>query len=132
LDAVPEAKWSSTLDLASWQVEVAERDWEEIAFSTPMGLFQFEGCLVYLDDIIVYVRTEEEHLGRLVSVLHRLQSVGLKIKAKKCQLMFRSVLYPGHVRTTEWKTPRENVSYTRVTQIPLLKDIQQFLCVASY
>ncbi|KRX53885.1 RNA-directed DNA polymerase -like protein [Trichinella sp. T9] len=45
LDAVPEAKWSSTLDLASWQVEVAERDWEEIAFSTPMGLFQFRVML---------------------------------------------------------------------------------------
>ncbi|KRZ49152.1 Transposon Ty3-I Gag-Pol polyprotein [Trichinella nativa] len=45
LDAIPEAKWSSTLDLASWQVEVPERDWEEIAFSTPMGLFQFRVML---------------------------------------------------------------------------------------
>ncbi|KRY16906.1 Retrovirus-related Pol polyprotein from transposon, partial [Trichinella britovi] len=116
LDALAGSQWFSTLDLASgyWQVEVAEPDREKTAFSTPMGLFQFrvmpfglcnapatfqrlmenalrgltfKGCLVYLDDIIVYGRTEEEHLERLEGVLSRLQSVGLKIKPEKCQLM---------------------------------------------
>ncbi|KRX79967.1 Transposon Ty3-I Gag-Pol polyprotein [Trichinella sp. T6] len=47
LDAIPEAKWSSTLDLASWQVEVPERDWEEIAFSTTMGHNSGSCYLVY-------------------------------------------------------------------------------------
>ncbi|KRY25934.1 Retrovirus-related Pol polyprotein from transposon [Trichinella britovi] len=59
----------------------------------------FKGCLVYLDDIIVYGRTEEEHLERLEGVLSRLQSVGLKIKPEKCQLMRQSVRYLGHIVT---------------------------------
>ncbi|KRZ00651.1 Retrovirus-related Pol polyprotein from transposon 17.6 [Trichinella zimbabwensis] len=128
LDALAGSQWFSTLDLASgyWQIEVAEPDREKTAFSTPMGLFQFKvmpfglcnapatfqrlmenalrgltfkGCLVCLDDIIVYGRTEEEHLERLAKVLHRLQCVGLKIRPDKCQLMRRTVRYLGHVVT---------------------------------
>ncbi|XP_003370466.1 reverse transcriptase family protein, partial [Trichinella spiralis] len=120
LDALAGAKWFSTLDLASgyWQVEVAEKDLEKTAFSTPLGIFQFrvmpfglcnasatfqrsmvkalrgltwKTCLVYLDDIIVFGKTEEEHLERLEGVLSRLQSVGLKIKSEKCQLIRQSV-----------------------------------------
>ncbi|KRY00880.1 Retrovirus-related Pol polyprotein from transposon 17.6, partial [Trichinella patagoniensis] len=77
-------------------------------------------CLVYLDDIIVFGKTEEEHLERLEGVLSRLQSVGLKIKPEKCQLMRQSVHYLGHVVTQhgigtdpektaavqKWPTPR--------------------------
>ncbi|KRY54980.1 Retrovirus-related Pol polyprotein from transposon 17.6 [Trichinella britovi] len=128
LDALAGAKWFSTLDLASgyWQVEVAERDREKTALSTPLGLFQFrvmpfvlcnapatfhrlmqkalrgptwKTCLFYLDDIIVFGKTEEEHLERLEGVLSRLQSVGLKIKPEKCQLMRQSVRYLGHIVT---------------------------------
>ncbi|KRZ74487.1 Retrovirus-related Pol polyprotein from transposon, partial [Trichinella sp. T8] len=128
LDALAGAKWFSTLDLASgyWQVEVAEEDREKTAFSTPLGLFQFrvmpfglcnapatfqrlmekalrgltwKTCLVYLDDVIVFGKTEEEHLERLEGVLSRLQSVGLKIKPEKCQLMRQSVRYLGHIVT---------------------------------
>ncbi|KRX30240.1 Retrovirus-related Pol polyprotein from transposon 17.6, partial [Trichinella murrelli] len=77
-------------------------------------------CLVYLDDVIVFGKTEEEHLERLEGVLSRLQSVGLKIKPEKCQLMRQSVRYLGHIVTQhgvstdpektaavqEWPTPR--------------------------
>ncbi|KRX34754.1 Retrovirus-related Pol polyprotein from transposon 17.6 [Trichinella murrelli] len=116
LDALAGAKWFSTLDLASgcWQVEVAERHREKTPFSTPLGLFQFrvmpfglcnalatfqrlmekamrgltwKTCLVYLDDIIVFGKTKEEHLERLKGMLSRLQSVRLKIMPEKCQLM---------------------------------------------
>ncbi|KRX13999.1 Retrovirus-related Pol polyprotein from transposon [Trichinella nelsoni] len=107
-----------------WQVEVAERDREKTAFSTPLGFFQFcvmpfrlcnapetfqrlmetalrgltwKTCLVYLDDNIVFRMTEEEHVGRLERVLSRLQSVGLKIKPEKGQLMLQSVHYLSHI-----------------------------------
>ncbi|KRY50261.1 Retrovirus-related Pol polyprotein from transposon 17.6 [Trichinella britovi] len=56
-------------------------------------------CLVYLDNIIVFGRTEEEHLERLEEVLLRLRAVGLKVKLGKCQLMRRSVRYLSHTAT---------------------------------
>ena len=92
-------------DLASgyWQVEVDPSDKEKTAFSTPFGLYQFrvmpfglcnapstfqrlmelvlrglqwETCLVYLDDIIIFSHTIEEHLQRLKEVFDRLREAG--------------------------------------------------------
>ena len=54
-------------------------------------------CLVYLDDIIVFSQTVEEHLQRLAEVLRRLKDAGLKVKPSKCQLLSRSVQYLEHV-----------------------------------
>ncbi|KRX49499.1 Retrovirus-related Pol polyprotein from transposon 17.6, partial [Trichinella sp. T9] len=102
LDALAGSKWFTTLDLASgyWQVEVDKRDREKTAFATPLGLYQLKvmpfrlcnapgtfqrlmertlsglvgkSCLVYLDDIIVFSATEEEHLTRLEEVFQRLK-----------------------------------------------------------
>ena len=54
-------------------------------------------CLVYLDDIVVYARTAEEHLQRLEIVFERLSTAGLKIKPGKCSFFRRSVSFLGHV-----------------------------------
>ncbi|KRY45014.1 Retrovirus-related Pol polyprotein from transposon 17.6, partial [Trichinella britovi] len=163
LDALAGSQWFSTLDLASgyWQVEVAEPDREKTAFSTPMGLFQFrvmpfglcnapatfqrlmenalrgltfKGCLVYLDDIIVYGRTEEEHLERLAKVLHRLQCVGLKIRPDKCQLMRRSVRYLAHVITQHGigTDPEKTAAVQEWPRPRCVKEVQQFMGLALY
>ncbi|XP_077384383.1 uncharacterized protein LOC144023007 [Festucalex cinctus] len=94
LEALGQAKYFSTLDLTSgyWQVEVAEPDKHKTAFSTPMGLFEanrmpfglqnapstfqrlmtccfgdlnFTHLLIYLDDIIIFSKTFDQHLQRL-------------------------------------------------------------------
>ena len=54
-------------------------------------------CLVYLDDIIVFSQTVEEHLQRLEEVLERLQQAGLKIKPSKCHILCKSVKYLGYI-----------------------------------
>eukprot|EP00731_Ephydatia_muelleri_P003687 Em0001g3687a len=54
-------------------------------------------CLVYLDDIIVFGKSVEEHLDQLREVLNRLQNAGLKIKPSKCHLMQTRVRYLGHI-----------------------------------
>ena len=126
LDHLPDAQWFTTLDLRSgyWQVEVDPADQEKTAFSTPYGLFQFrvmpfglcnapstfqrlmelvlaglrwEICLAYLDDVVVFGRTWEEHLERLRLVLTRLQGAHLKLHPKKCQFFKQSVSFLGHV-----------------------------------
>ncbi len=163
IDALEGAKWFSTLDLASgyWQVEVDPRDREKTAFPTPYGLYQFRvmpfglcnapgtfqrlmeqvltglhwtSCLVYLDDIIIFSKTIEDHLGRLRDVFSRLRAAGLKVKPSKCHLLRRKVQYLGHIisengvatdpektnRVAEWPTPAG------------AKDLQKFLGLASY
>ncbi|KRY29757.1 Retrovirus-related Pol polyprotein from transposon 17.6 [Trichinella spiralis] len=146
------AKWFTTLDLASgyWQVEVDKRDCEKTAFATPLGLYQFKvmpfglcnapgtfqrlmertlsglvgkSCLVYLDDIIVFSATEEEHLTRLEEVFQRLKGVGLKIKPEKCQLMKKQGIGADSQKTAavrQWRTPR------------CVREVRQFLGLASY
>ena len=108
LEALGQAKYFSTLDLTSgyWQVEVAEHDRHKTAFSTPMGLFEanrmpfglqnapstfqrlmtccfgdlnFTHFLIYLDDLIIFSKSFDEHLQSLQMVFNRLQEHGLKM-----------------------------------------------------
>lgn len=120
LEALGQAKFFSTLDLTSgyWQVEVVEQDKHKTAFSTPMSLFEanrmpfglqnapstfqrlmtccfgdlnFTQLLIYLDDLIIFSKTFDEHLNRLQLVFDRLREHGLKLKPSKCQLMRKEV-----------------------------------------
>ena len=55
-------------------------------------------CLAYLDDIVAFGHTFEEHLQRLRIVLSRLRDANLKLNPKKCQFSFsRVVSFLGHV-----------------------------------
>ena len=72
--------------------------------STP-GIFQqvmesvlqgIPGVMVYLDDILVAGKNEEEHLNRLDVVLQRLQNAGLRLKDSKCEFLVASVTYLGY------------------------------------
>ena len=62
-----------------------------------MSGLQFQICLVYINDIILFSETIDQHLERLVTVLDRLRSAGLKLKAEKCALFQKSVSFLGHV-----------------------------------
>ena len=43
-------------------------------------------CLIYLDDVIMFLQTAEEHLHRLCMVFHQFQEYNLKLKLSKCSL----------------------------------------------
>ena len=84
-----------------------------------MSGLHFDTCLVYLDDIVVFARTPEEHLQRLAVVFRRLSDAGLKLKPEKCSFFRTSVHFLGHVvsadgiatdpekirAVTEWPVP---------------------------
>jgi hypothetical protein len=56
-----------------------------------------KSCLVYLDDIIVFYKTPEEHLEHLDVVLHRLYRAGLSMNLNKCFFFKETVNYLGRV-----------------------------------
>lgn len=124
------ARWFTTMDLASGynQVPVAEKDKVKTAFCTPFGLFEFNRLpfglcnvpgtfqrlmerifgaqhfqtrLLYLDDVIVFSSTIDEHLERLDSVLSRLKQEKLKVKLEKCCFFQTEVNYLGHMISKE-------------------------------
>ena len=53
-------------------------------------------ALVYLDDVVVFSDTEEEHLKRLRAVLECFQEHGLKLKPSKCNFFWTEISYLGH------------------------------------
>lgn len=54
-------------------------------------------CLAYLDDLIVFGRTWEEHLQRLQEVVQHIRDASLKLKPSKCTLGQPSVEFLGHI-----------------------------------
>jgi hypothetical protein len=52
-----------------------------------MGELHLKECLKYLDDIIIFSKTEDENIKRLESVFRRLKEQNLKIEGKKCEFL---------------------------------------------
>lgn len=121
------ARYFSKLDLRSgyWQVEVSEDDKHKTAFQVgTLGFYEFNrmpfglcnapatfqrlmercmgdmnlrDCLIYLDDIVVFSCTFDEHIERLQAVFQRLKDNNLKLRASKCDFFKREITYLGHV-----------------------------------
>jgi len=62
-----------------------------------MSGLTYDVCLVYLDDILVFSKTFDEHLDRLATVFDRLDRYSLKLKPSKYSLFQRKVSFLGHV-----------------------------------
>jgi len=57
----------------------------------------WECCLVFVDDIVVFSNSFDEHVRRLGLVLDRLRTAGLKLRPSKCKFFQRRVVFLGHV-----------------------------------
>ena len=164
LKALHGARWFSTLDLKSgyWQVPIQERGKEKTAFRTSGGqLFEFnqvpfglcnapatfsclmdrvlaglhwETCLFYLDDIIVFAATWEEHLDRLRQVFERLRHAKLKLGAEKCTFDAKEVSYLGHRVTEEGLLPDPSLlaAIREINPPQNATEVRSFLGLAGY
>lgn len=62
-----------------------------------LHVLQWQTCLIYLDDVIVYSSTFSEQIRRVEGMLKRISKAGLKLKPSKCYLLRPDVTCLGHI-----------------------------------
>ena len=137
-----------------WQIQMEDTSKKYTGFSTPDGAtyhfnvmpFGLKGApatfqrlmttevlvgyiqqfvLVYLDDIIIYSNTLEEHIDHLRKVFERLRIHNLRVSGRKCQLMQTELEYLGH------KISNQQVEALDRHKIQL-KDFKEPVCKKTY
>jgi transposase InsO family protein len=89
---------------------------------------------VYLDDIIVWSATYEEHIGHLRQVFERLQEFGLRCALKKCRFGVSELPYLGHIVGRDGNRPQERHLVQIRDAVPprTKKQLQRFLGLANW
>ena len=163
LDKLGKSQYFSTLDLCSGfhQIELHEEDTQKTAFNTNAGHYEFkrmpfgltnapatfqrvmdnvlrgiqnEKCAVYLDDIIIFSTSLQEHIERLKAVFDRLRKSNFKIQLDKCEFLSKEVAYLGHIITPEGVKPNPD-KIKAVLKYPIPKtpkEIKAFLGLVGY
>jgi hypothetical protein len=163
LDRIGNARILSKIDLTQgyYQVRIAEGDVEKTAFNTRQGKFEFLAMpfglsnapatfqtmmnrilrpfldvfvIVYLDDILIFSDTEDEHAEHLAKVLEVLQTNALFCKPPKCIFAVPQLEFCGHlVGGGVVKPLTSKVAVIRNWPKPTnVHEVRQFLGIASY
>ena len=95
-----------------------------------------KGCnfaIDYLDDIIIYSRSEKQHLEHLEEIFSRLRAAGLKLKLEKCCFK-KHIQYLGHLISADGIEPlREKLeSIAKMPAPKNPKEVKQFLGLVGY
>lgn len=163
LDQLGSAKYFSVFDLASGfhQIPMDRIDAPKTAFSTPYGHYEFNRMpfglknapatfqrlmdqilsglqgielFVYLDDIVIYASSLEEHKIKFNKLAGRLRQANLRLQPDKCEFLRREVNYLGHIISEEGVKP-DPKKIIAVQEFPTpqnAKNIKQFLGLAGY
>ena len=163
LDALSGSQYFSSLDFnnAYWQLPLHKDSMEKTAFSTTSGHYEFlklpfglknavaafsstishvlgrlkwTSCFVYLDDIVVFGRTFEEHNQRLREVLQCVCEAGFMLNPKKCFFGMHEINYLGHIVNKDGVRPGEEKSL-RIKQAKRPTNVRQmrsFLGMCNY
>ena len=157
------AKYFSKFDIiaAFNEIRMRQGDEKKTAFLTRYGLFEYvvmpfglcnapgtfqsfinatlhefldDFCTSYMDDILVYSNTRDEHVAHVSKVLKRLQKAGLYLDINKCEFFVSEVRYLGLIITTEG-VKMDPAKVDTVVNWPMprnLKDVQAFLGFANF
>ena len=156
------ARVFSTIDLRSayYHIGLTRESQAKSAFVVPMGKWQFKrtpfglsqapayfqllidqvlmGCgdfaMGYLDDIIVYSKTEEDHLHHLEEIFKRMKHFDLKMKREKSSFFKKHIQYLGHLVSEKGFEPLpEKLEAIRKMPHPKsAKEVKQFLGLIGY
>jgi len=157
------SKYFSVIDCYSgfWQVKIAEEDKLKTAFSVPSGHYNFlrlpyglsnspasfqrlmdivlrdlvgNECYVFIDDVIVYGNTIEEHASRLGHVLERFERAILQLQPSKCVFAQPQVEYLRYVVSRDgiWASPEKTRAFKNFPVPRNAKEVRTFLGLASF
>lgn len=162
LERIGQARYITTLDLCKgyWQVPLEEASRPYTAFRTPLGLYQFtvlpfglhgapatfqrlmdqvlRGCeewsAAYLDDVVIYSATWEDHLIHLKETLSKIQEAGLTLNVAKCEWAKSETNYLGyHLGNGELKPQVDKVEAVRRSPRPRTKkEVRSFLGLVGW
>ena len=152
-------KWFSAIDInaAFWAIPIKKSDRHKTAFVTQKGHFQWNFmpfgmrnsapkfqavlsrilrkhnlssyCINYLDDILVFSDSFDEHITHLRALLVALNEEGFRLNFDKCRFAATSVPYLGHIISTNCVRPiQENLKAIDAFPTPRSrKNVRQFL-----
>lgn len=163
LDRLGRAQYFTTLDLAKGfhQILVREEDRRKTAFSTPSGHYEFvrmpfglknapstfqrlmnevlkdhinKTCVVYMDDILIFSTSLQDHMVTLKKIFKALRKAKLKVQVDKCDFLKRETQFLGHVLTAKGIKPNpDKVSIIQMLRIPnTAKQIKSFLGMTGF
>lgn len=163
LDSLSGAIYFSHLDLSQgyYQLELHKDSRPYTAFTTNEGQFQmkrlpmglkispsvfsrlmsvafsglnYESCFIYLDDLIIFGNSLQQHNRNLVNVFERLRKVNLKLNPTKCDFLKKQILYLGHLISSEGISPDPQKSET-ISRYPIPQNADEskrFVAFANY
>ncbi|XP_033761705.1 uncharacterized protein LOC117343459 [Pecten maximus] len=154
-------RYFSRLDLSKgyWQVPMAQSAKQKTAFSTPVGLFEFSvmpfglvnapatfcrimrkllkdmtGIESFIDDILVYTRTWEEHVSVLRALFQRLRGARLTARPTKCAIGYGSLECLGHIVGDQCLAPNPE-KIKAILEVPTpetKKQVRSFMGMAGF
>jgi transposase InsO family protein len=157
------AKYFSKIDLTSGyhQIGVSPDDRHKTAFITRYGLYEFtvlpfgltaapstfqramntllrefldKGIIVYLDDILIYTKTQEEHTELLIKLFTKLRANKFYAKLSKCSFGQGETEFLGHIVSAEGIRPLHDklAAIKDWPQPKSITEVQSFLGLANY
>ena len=97
-------------------------------------LKDFPFAIAYLDDIIIFSKTPQEHLSHIRMVFEKLQSANLSMKKSKCSFFSKEIQYLGHILSATGIRPLPSKTHTIQKMNPPTtpKQVRAFLRLVGY
>ena len=101
---------------------------------TCLGDLNLNWCIIYLGDIVIFLKDLASHLERLGTMFQKLEQAGLKLKASKCELFCRKITYLGHIVSAQGiATDEDKIDAFRKCPTPTtIIEVQSFLGLTGY